>query len=180
MNNSCRIIVGLGCNYKCSYCCNEMDGMLDKFKELRLLTVLKAIGNYDDVCISGGEPLLKGYVKKTYAIAHCAKYKHKKNVYVYTNLSTLPEDSRLLSALCGIVDGWNVGIHPETDNEKLWLNASRLIENGVNPNSIRLMIEQSKAKDYISFANQLNIQIKPWVMDDCDISSKEDWYILKG
>jgi len=59
MKKSCRILVGLTCNYKCEYCCNKIPEIISKFTPIKLKDL--DLEPYEDINISGGEIFLKNF-----------------------------------------------------------------------------------------------------------------------
>jgi hypothetical protein len=96
-----------------------------------------------------------------------------KKVYLYTNLSKLP--LKHLSELVQTIDGWSIGVHAQSHGLEGHL---RLIT-ALGAKNIRLLVEESKANDWIPLSKELNFTVKPYTLNDCDISHREDWYKTK-
>lgn len=171
---SCRIIVGRKCNFSCSYCCNEtMPTLMEKFKPISQCDISDIIEPYQDVIITGGEPLVPANIRLTLSVMRTAYLSHK-TVYVYTNLSHFPNSSTL-TILARCVTGWTIGVHRQSVN--LVENLERLVHFGGQ--RIRVVVEQSQAKHFVDLVKHLPVEIKPYILDDCDISDREDWYIVE-
>lgn len=170
MINTCRVLVGMKCNFKCSYCCNEtMPELMAKFKEISLWKFGVHKMKYDTYHVSGGEPLIPQNIRTTMDLIRMLKRAGKK-VYLYTNLSVLPLE--YTEELCELVDGWDIGVHAESKN--LLRNVTIIM--GLGAKSVQLKMEASQAQPYYRLEEELGVEINPWILDDCDVSWREDWY----
>jgi len=163
----CRVLVDLNCCYECTYCCNKIDGIMDKFVDIEREEYEDIIHKYDAVCLSGGEPLMPSNIWKTQHLAEKAKW-YSKKVYVYTNLHYMPNRQ-----LIHMVDGWSVGFHPsQTAIDDFVIRIQRMV--AVGAKGVRVMVE----KDKVETLNDLIglVEIKTWEMNKCDKTDIEDWY----
>ena len=168
MKRNCRLIVNLACNYSCPYCCNKIEGMLDKFTPIDLKDLMKTIAPYDNVCLSGGEPLIPSNIELVQYIAMRLKEMGKK-VFVYTNLSCTPTH-----ALVTIVDGWSVGFHPDQVDVEEFISRYIVLK-AMKAKNVRVLAEDDKAHLLTTIDPRV---VKTWKRNDCDKTSIEDWYIL--
>lgn len=166
---SCRILVGPSCNFSCSYCCNHLPGIIDKFETVSSGDYEKIIKDHDTINISGGEPLIPINLALTMEVVRLAK-SYGKKVYLYTNLSKLPVEH--LKELIESIDGWSVGIHEQSR----MVPTNLTLIKALGAKSVRVLVEQSKAKEWIPLSDDIGIDVKPFVLDDCDISDREIWY----
>lgn len=91
-----RLLVTLKCHRTCSYCCNNHQGTKEA---MRVCRDKEELLKYDDIMLSGGEPLL--YFDLTLALA--AYYRtHGKRVFLYTTLWPRVHGNLLLHQLDGI------------------------------------------------------------------------------
>ncbi len=158
-----RILVGLGCDYECSYCCNK--ALRHTFKSIAEMK----LDNYQIVGVSGGEPLIASNVDATVKLVKELK-KHGKTVILYTNLSTRPPDY-----LIELVDGWTIGYHPSQTDFSSFLDRVRWLRD-IGATSIRVKVCD---KDLISVSNWMSdFDLRAFVMDDCDRSHVEDIFLM--
>lgn len=164
MSKLARILVGLGCNYSCDYCCNKTQSHL--FRPLKEFDASK----YDIVGVSGGEPLISCNVDMTRRIIRDLR-EHGKFVVLYTNLSVPPPDD-----LLRVVDGWTIGYHPsQTDLESFISRVKDLKHRGAK--SIRVKVED---KHLVHVSNWLTgVDIVAYTMNECDRSEVEDIFLIK-
>jgi organic radical activating enzyme len=136
MKQSCRILVGLSCSFKCDYCCNLIPQMIEKFSQIKMDDLAHILPKYPNVCISGGEPLLPIHTKRTTTIASLAKG----NVYIYTNLYNWNHD--IHSRLINTITGWNIGYHPSQISSGTFMNKlSGFLK--WSPRHVRIMCEDT-------------------------------------
>jgi len=171
MKDTLRILTTLKCNLSYSYCCNN----LFKFEQKYLANL--NLQEYNNICITGGEPLLPG---KIHLLRHLLLRNELldeniftlPNVYIYTNGIYL--NHSLLNFILDFnkVKGINIGIHPGSNN-RILLTHKYLCKN----NKIRFMIED-KYKSIINFAEYKGLNYTVWTRDRCDMPN-EDWVLLK-
>ncbi len=168
MKNSCRILLGLDCNYKCEYCSNKIPGLIEKFKSVSTISEI-GICRYENICISGGEPLMSKYINELWEVITLSKL-NKCKVFIYTNLSILPSNDMI-----GKVDGWSIGFHAfQTETLGFIDRVNKLLKMGAD--NVRVLVENIEASKLAVFLP--NNIIKPWIRNDCDKTNIEDWYIL--
>lgn len=141
--------------------------MLDRFQDISRDNARDVMSKYGTICLSGGEPLIPDNIGIVNELAYRAKYMHKK-VYIYTNLSHLPNIE-----LLKIVDGWSVGFHPsQTGVSDFMIRVYRMVAFGAR--NIRVLVEDDK----VDMLDELIgvVHIKTWERDKCDKTELEDWY----
>jgi len=173
VKKSVRILTSLECNYNCSYCCNYLSGMRETFKPLLPGEVRSTVQNYDNLVISGGEPLIDENIENTLALAEMGRLLGKK-VIVYTNLSLLPPP-RLIE----LVDGWTVGFHvEETDLFTFGARFLHLEKLAGEGKSLRVNTNMDLGETEI-LANMIGEEkVHTYQLNDCDRSDIEDIYLL--
>ncbi len=172
MKSSCRIIVSKTCNYDCSYCCNKIPEVIEKFTPVSLGEMIDKLADYRDVCITGGEPCLGYNYLKTLLLATAADFLGKK-VYLYTNGSY-----RIGTRLTKFLDGINVGYHSSQIRLGSFVENVRYLVNGHNI-PVRIQVRDTdpdlaQLKTALSFAT-----FRLWTLNECDKTEIEDWYIIK-
>ena len=98
-----RLIITLDCNRKCHYCCNTPE-MLASATHISDLSALK---DYDEICITGGEPML--YPEKVISISNTLKRYNNNKIYLYTAFTNGSELPRVIRR--GTIDGINFTLH---------------------------------------------------------------------
>lgn len=166
-----RLLVTLKCNLSCSYCCNEMSTVKERFQEKTLEQCLAAINNgkYHAVCLTGGEPLLHPDINSLIVKFDKAGEKHGLDLYLYTN-------GLLLDTIWGeipMLNGINVGIH-----YKHQMRAIFDVYPDILSEPSTFCIEDIYREEYLP--NIPDKFIKLWKRNDCfNNVDKEDWVILK-
>jgi MoaA/NifB/PqqE/SkfB family radical SAM enzyme len=110
--DTARIIITEKCNFSCSYCCNNLPEVRERFTPITYLDEMPW-GNYEKVCISGGEPLLN--MQRLAAVLVRA---FPRPVYLYTNgyyLTPALRDTLLSPPLGMGLAGITVGLHLPTE-----------------------------------------------------------------
>lgn len=170
MKSNARIIVGRACNYTCSYCCNKLPGMMQQFYPIDSSSELYwVIYSHDNICISGGEPLLQCNIDHTIGVA-CLAHELNKKIYVYSNMSVLPPPY-----LVDVVDGWSIGYHPsQVDVEVFVARVRELMAMGAR--GVRVLVEDKEEEKLMPYFRYSTL--KTWTRNQCDKTDIEDWYIL--
>lgn len=165
-----RLIITLDCNRKCHYCCNTPE-MLASATHIKDLSVLK---DYDEICITGGEPLL--YPDRVIEISKVLKtYKNK--IYLYTAASN--NIRRVINTGC--IDGIHFTLH-ETGSVVDFYDIQSVAESCDcyhNDISFRAFILKNVPYSNIFIAPNVwaRLEIKSWV-DDCPLPENETLFIL--
>ena len=162
-----RLIITLDCNRKCHYCCNTPE-MLASATHINDLSVFK---DYDEICITGGEPML--YPEKVIDISNTLKRYNNNKIYLYTaHAIGLP-----LVINRGSIDGIHYTLHNSVSaSDFAYVQALAHIEKGV---SFRAYILPGH-KDIILLdtSDWARLEIKPWIKD-CPLSENETLFILE-
>lgn len=102
-----RLIISYMCKRQCVGCCNRHYEGPDPIK----IKYVDSLRGYDEVCISGGEPLL--FPKQTlHAIHRLREISPKTKIYVYTAAVDRPEP---LAWVTYLADGITLSIHTQQD-----------------------------------------------------------------
>lgn len=169
---SARLLVGLGCNLDCSYCCNKSPAVRSQFFTGYTTATIR-YHEYRDICISGGEPLL--YLEKVWDIVARAKYAGC-NSYLYTNGTLLTQD-RLKRLLKAGVHCVNVSLHDGPGfEEQLEYIHNLYIHNLKRWHPAKVRISVPEGVNVPPYYVVRRFTIKAGV--DC-ISPNEDIYLLK-
>jgi len=113
MIDTCRILITLDCNFRCSYCCNELPEIQEQFIKVNSLEDIPW-NAYQKVCISGGEPMLR--VDRLDYVLYYTRA-HRLPVYLYTNglfLYGFLIDRLIAEGVTAVNIGWHgreAGIH---------------------------------------------------------------------
>ena len=98
-----RLLVTEACNNHCEGCCN-------KDWDLASLPVIKSYTGYDEILLTGGEPMID--VPAVSRIIHLARTQSKAKIYLYTADTGRPVT---LCILLSIIDGLTVTLHHQKD-----------------------------------------------------------------
>lgn len=163
-----RLIVTLDCNRKCHYCCNTPE-MLASATKINDLSVLK---DYDEICITGGEPMLNP--KRTLNILIELDY-YNKPLYLYTALFH-PE----LYALIHFLDGVHYTLHTNTTRTDLEnLSHMHSLITQFPGKSYRLYVQKDIDKiTHIVPSLWTRLEIKQWIKE-CPLPENETLFILE-
>ena len=162
-----RILVSWKCNLKCDYCCNEQE----RFRKDILPVKLDAIdfSNYENVCISGGEPLL--HLERVVEVMQAAKGKFQ---ILYTNGLLLNNDIvKVLEE--GGVKAVNIGLHYPSSFSRIINKAGE----SFNESSISVRFHVWEKYRHMVLEKEIGPRfgIKYWQMDDCE-RENEDRVVL--
>jgi hypothetical protein len=146
-----RVIVTTRCNRNCENCCNKEE----VFNNHKVITDVRDLLSYDEIMITGGEPMLIPGEVIHLLIELREHFKYQKPIYLYTayyNHSTLFGYYRQIFRY---LDGLQYTVHNEaTDREIIELRQMsdlvRLFGNGNS--SLRLSID-SRLYDRYDFSN---------------------------
>lgn len=108
MKKTARIIITLDCNRNCPYCVNKYEHIIKRAKEVNEYDLGDAFSGYDELVITGGEPLLN--IGRTEKILKklCALYDSK--IYLYTALY-----HEGLYRIMNYIDGLTYTVHSMDD-----------------------------------------------------------------
>ena len=159
MIDTLRIVLFWECNLSCSYCCNEIPEVRKNITPTKLDDI--DFDEYDNICISGGEPFLDESLLVT--VLEKAK---GKNIYIYSNGMKIS-----MSALSNIdyhwkdVKGINIGLHDPKTYAKLidkFEHFYHLVRFHVQD-----IYKQQMVNDYP------HIKFHYWKMNNCDVPNEE-------
>jgi organic radical activating enzyme len=163
MKKTLRLIITLDCNLKCEYCCNKIPEVNSKFIKKKLEDI--AFEQYEDICISGGEPLLQ------YKLIHniyILNIPISTPIYLYTN------GLLLNSTKASFFNGVNIGIHYKEQLKQILENNPNLL----SYKGLRLCVQDIYKDEYLP--NIPDKYIKTWSMNDCfNNVETEDWILLE-
>lgn len=156
-----RILVDWKCNLACSYCCNEQAPIRAGIKPTKLDDI--DFSYYQNVCISGGEPLL--FLSRVEAICQRAA---GKTIILYTNGTLLTPETAAFLQHWG-VQYVNIGLH----NPKSFTKLIQLAEFSFAGTNIKVRFHaQDKYADWLLPSYPL-LDFRFWEMDDCDRGNEE-------
>ena len=104
-----RLLFTETCNRKCPGCCNK-DWELDKLEKVSHF-------DYDEILITGGEPLL--FPKQLVGYVNAIRTVSKAKIYVYTALTVLNRTFKPLYDVIKSVDGITLTLHDQKDVDNL-------------------------------------------------------------
>lgn len=178
-----RLIITFDCNRRCPHCCNKYKSMQ---RLMRPVDSLKELASYDQVLITGGEPMLNP--PRTLGFAKALKQQRPdRPVFLYTALYD-PRIADLLSTL----DGVHYTLHAPVASKDMvgFENFQDLIlRRGARDwvshrpaSSYRLYIDSS-----VSWTIALippawrRVEVKPWILEkDLVLPPGEDLLVWQG
>jgi MoaA/NifB/PqqE/SkfB family radical SAM enzyme len=167
-----RLLITEECERNCPYCCNQYESIMSKMQTIHGLGELQG---YDEVMITGGEPMLDP--ERTLMIAAELKIRDpERPVYLYTALFD-PAIEKILD----VVDGVHYTVHENASGaDVLGLSAFHgMIMN--RRGSYRLFIHPDSGIS-ITLATWVwsRIEMKPWLTEDgCCLPEGEELLLLE-
>lgn len=172
MKQTARVIVTLVCDRSCPGCCNTNG--LDGIQEVNL----ERLKDYEEVVLTGGEPLLMGDKFLVQLIKKLRKQNKNQSIYLYTANLALDEHEKVLDLL----DGITVTLHAEaTDND---IRSLKYMSENLygEPLDMRLFIDERVYDRY----DLSNIRMSTWDvvrklkwLDRCEPADNEDLLMLR-
>lgn len=156
-----RLLVTRKCNRSCEGCCNNDWDLMD-------LPTIDSFEGYDEILITGGEPLL--YLKKLRDLILNIKKVTDTPIYIYTALIVA------IPALLHLpIDGYTVTLHDKDDLDKFETLEKHIILNRgeYNKKSMRLNIFKGIEPD-IQYKNWKIKKDMVWIKD-CPIPDGEEF-----
>ncbi len=167
MRNNCRVVLTDRCNLTCKFCCMRDTGTYWSFKTQTALWI--ASRRYDEIGITGGEPLLE--LEKLVQFICLLKYFNKDaKIYLYTNGVLLNSETAATLKLAGLTGiNWIPKIKPTISTKE----SICFVHNCLLP--VRILIQDKLVDDDIlQFAIDNSIQVRQWTIGDCDDMKPED------
>jgi len=167
MKDTLRLLITMKCNFKCKYCCNEIEEFNSKFihKELRNIN----FSDYKSVCITGGEPFINTYNLYYILLSIPANI----DIYIYTNGVLITEKDISNLEYFDNIRCLNIGLHSinQLDN---------IIEDVGNKIKARFHIQDIHKDRLLStYPNRVREDnIRVWTLNDCNMPN-EDWVVLE-
>lgn len=158
-----RLIVTLDCHKDCPYCCNKYQ----KFKDMMHPIKYSELKTYDEIIITGGEPLLSKHIHKTLGLIFKIRNNFpEKTIYLYTTKWKFdPTHSIILEN----VDGVHFTLHAPVQSEDLRaLEAFQRMLKYANKKkgSYRLYVDPDIDKEIAFFPNLFKrVESKPWLLE---------------
>ncbi len=165
--NNCRVVLTDRCNLTCEFCCMKQEEIHDSFDNMTAFHI--AVIGYDEIAITGGEPLLE--LEKLVQFICLLKYFNKDaKIYLYTNGILLNSETAATLKIAGLSGiNWSPKIKPGPLEE----NLMSFIHVCLMP--IRILIQDKLVDDdVLQFAYDNNMQIRQWTIGDCDDMEPED------
>jgi organic radical activating enzyme len=160
-----RLLISEQCNRNCAGCCNKQ-------WDLKNLPVENEFSQYDEIILTGGEPMLN--ILNIYRVVDRIREESNATIYLYT---AMPNYS-LLNIL-GIVDGITITLHEKSDipifeKFNFHLYTSFLVDSRFDDKSLRLNIFKEvdyKPNKYISAFWEIKNDIE-WI-SNCPLPNNE-------
>jgi organic radical activating enzyme len=164
MNKKLRLLITTKCPNNCPLCCNK-NFDLDSLEGLEDLT------QYDEVSITGGEPMLINVDILTRFINLLSSM--KKKVYLYTSIATIDTiDMGCFSALNGIT----LTLHSQKDLDNFIISNKRCLERKNPLRKVSLILKYFKGMELPKDIDLSMWKVKEteWV-ENCPLPEGEDF-----
>ena len=171
-----RLLITKACQRSCSYCCNEQEGALDTMQDI----TVAGLQGYDQVLITGGEPML--YPQRIKALVKALRLQNPKvTIYLYSAYYRAAHTPQIMD----MVDGIHFTLHEGTSTREI----SEFIQFQTCIQMFRLRGMHHKSyRLYIVPSVELLIPIRPalWsriesfpFKEQCPLPQGEELFLLK-
>lgn len=175
-----RVIVTLDCNKNCVGCVNKDED----FKSPKVLTRVDDLLKYDEIIITGGEPLLIPEKVYEFITLLNIKKKYRGRIYLYT--SYFPKEKAIAcQSIMTQIDGLTFTLHAVSTDKDITelkqLSESNFLKQ-FKDKSFRLFIDDRLYAKYdfsnINLSNWSVIRRLQW-QEHCVLPSNEELFIYK-
>lgn len=165
MHRVARVVVTWDCNRKCKGCCNTYQRITCHTQPLFKIEDLES---FDEICITGGEPLID--IERTVNIIRTIKWVYPdKKVYLYCSWFNSYYPS-VMTFVLAITDGIQYSLHhPLTDADRcnLKIIQDMMAGKGYKNKSFRLNIDSRINVPIILTPNVwTRVKVMPWLTED--------------
>ncbi len=167
--NNCQVVLTDRCNLSCEFCCMKQEEVHDSFESMTAFNI--AVIGYDEIAITGGEPLLEP--EKLVQFICLLKYFNKDaKIYLYTNGCLLQSEIAATLKIAGLT---GINWSPKEKPDPYRREQVCFIHNCLIP--IRILV-QDKLMDVNIWQYSINngMQIRQWTLGDCDNMESKDRY----
>jgi len=175
MSKDARIIITYKCNRKCPGCANTYSSVMSKAQSL---TSVKQLKDYDNLVISGGEPML--FPDRVTKIAKILKKAvPQAKIFLYTALNRGDEIERILP----YIDGINFTVHDNPGEKDIMeFHSFQAMASRWRNKSFRLYATKSTAENlHIIPSIWSRVKLDPWMSEDDMVKAggcPEDLFVL--
>ena len=167
MRNNCRVVLIDRCNLDCAFCCMKDKKIHGSFLSTNASNI--AMMKYDEIAITGGEPLLE-FDRLVQFICLVKYFNPDAKVYLYTNGILLRSETAAMLKVAGL-SGINWSPKEKPDGYTLMLMSFV----HVCQIPVRILIQDILVDDDIlQYVLGNSIQLKQWSIGDCDDMEIED------
>ena len=176
MKKTARLLITFECKRNCSYCCNKYTKIINEGTKIKDLSQLS---NLEEICITGGEPLLD--IARTLKIVlTLRKQNPSAKIYMYTAWFKNP-NPLYMTVLISLLDGIHYTLHEEATVEDIsdFYHFQTMIAD-YPKKSFRLYIHNSVTGALIlNLENWIRIEKKNWISEtECELPKHETLFIL--
>lgn len=176
MKKKLRLLLTTKCENRCALCCNNQ--FLKRLKRLKAIDLYTAVQLYEEIEITGGNPLYSDIIKNTklyiYMMREFEKRQNKNiRIYLYTNTCDV---EILMSVLKWPIDGITITPHSSDEIDRFikfndYLKTIRYQSNL----SIRVtLMDKAKLIQRNSLWEGFKVKELNW-LKDCPVPSDEDF-----
>jgi len=161
MKNKLRLLITEECKRNCEGCCN-------KDWDLKNLPVEKDFRSYDEILLTGGEPLLLDTTTVLKVIKEIKNQNQRAKIYLYT---AKIDDVEKIASLLHFLDGITVTLHDQKDAHH-FLRLYYFIEDYIDHKIFRLNVFKG-ITTYIEVLNGWRIKKDIEWIDNCPLPEGE-------
>lgn len=165
--NNCRVVLTDRCNLTCKFCCMKDKDIYSSFVNQPALLI--AMREYDEIAITGGEPLLEP--EKLIQFICLLKYFNKDaKIYLYTNGRLLQSEIAATLKLAGLT---GINWSPKEKPNLIRKQQICFIHNCLIP--VRILVQDKLMDDsLLQYSIDNEMQIRQWTIGDCYNMEIED------
>ena len=172
MNKKARVLITRECNRKCPNCCSEYNTVMKGMKEISSIDALK---DYDQIMITGGEPMLLPEMVRIYSTG-LKRNNPDCTIYLYTALY-----KSNLYDIMDIIDGIHYTLHiHSTPTDIANFNSFQEMARLYPDKSIRAYIDPAVQLPVTIYPwIYKRLEVKPWILEGaCPLPEGEDLFLL--
>ncbi|MCK5602044.1 radical SAM protein [Candidatus Pacearchaeota archaeon] len=169
-----RLLITRRCNRECDYCCNEYSSIMSG---LKVIDNLKPLLGVEEVCITGGEPMI--FPDRVIEVATILRHFGTKRIYLYS--ADTQDRVKIMHKVLQFIDGLHYTLHKGSSRRDIRMfhelqQEIRFMEG----KSFRLYVHESVDEEVTILPNIWSeIRVTGWTAEeDAALPSNETLYEL--